>query len=89
MEADKAELSERKRELEIERTTVREELAHVQQELLDVTAEKRALQATHVHLQEARGCLDAELSALQRERTLTLEQLVQVGLLSPAPGCIQ
>lgn len=81
MEADKSELSERKRELELERLAAREELAHVQQELLDVTTEKRALEATHIHLQEAQGCLDAELSTLQRERTLMLEQLTQVSLL--------
>lgn len=89
VEADKAELSERKREVELERTAAREELARVQQELLDVTAKKRALEATHFHLQEARGSLDAELSVLQRERTLTLGQLAQVSLLSRAPGCMQ
>lgn len=75
--------------MELERTAAREELARVQQELLDMMAEKRALEATHIHLQEARGSLDAELSVLHRERTLTLEQLAQVGLLSPAPGCMQ
>lgn len=75
--------------MELERTAAREELARVQQELLDVMAEKRTLEATHFHLQEARGSLDAELSVLQRERTLTLEQLTQVGLLSRAPGCMQ
>lgn len=89
MAAEKAELNERKREVELERTAAREELARVQQELLDVTAEKRALEATHIHLQEARGSLEAELSVLQRERTLMLEQLAQVSLLSPAPGSIQ
>lgn len=89
VETDKAELSERKREVEIERTAAREELVHLQQELLDVMAEKRALEATHIHLQEARGSLEAELCMLQRERTLTLEQLAQVSLLSPAPGCMQ
>lgn len=83
------ELSERKKELEFERTAAKEELARVQQELLDMTAEKRALEATHIHLQEARGSLEAELSVLQRERTLKLEQLTQVSLPSPAPGCIQ
>lgn len=89
VEADKAELSERKREVEFERTAAKEELARLQQKLLDVTAEKRALEATHVHLQEARGSLEAELSVLQRDKTLTLEQLAQVSLLSPAPGCIE
>lgn len=75
--------------MELERTAAREELARVQQELLDMTAEKRALEATHIHLQEARGSLDAELSMLQRERTLTLDQLAQVSLIPPAPGCLQ
>lgn len=83
------ELSERKKDVELERTAAKEELARVQQELLDMTAEKRALEATHIHLQEARGSLEAELSMLQRERTLKLEQLAQVSLLLPAPGCIQ
>lgn len=82
MEAEKAELSEQKREVELERVAAREELAHVQQELMDVIAEKRALEASHVLLQEARARLDTELTILQKEKSSALEQLAQV---SPSP----
>lgn len=41
-------------------------------------AEKRALEASHIHLQESRVTQDAEYSVLQREKSSALEQHAQV-----------
>lgn len=89
-EAEKSELGERRREAEQERAAAREELARLQQELLDLTAEKRGLEASHIHLQEARVTLDVEYNLLQREKSSALEQHAQVSRFPPhkMSGCV-
>ncbi len=78
VESKKAEFGERKRDAELERVAAREELARLQQALLDLTVEKRALEASHIHLQESRVTQDAEYNLLQREKSSALEQHTQV-----------
>lgn len=95
-EGEKAELSERRREAEADRAAAREETARVQQEMMDLLAEKQALESSHSHSQDLCQKLEAELSLLQRENTQALEQHSQVrdprpfhthyNLLSITPG---
>ena len=77
-EGEKAELSERRREAEVERAVAREETARVQQEMMDLLAEKQALESSHSHLQYLCQKLEAELSLLQKENAQALEQHSQV-----------
>lgn len=77
-EGEKAELGERRREAEMERAAAREETARVQQEMMDLLAEKQALESSHSHLQDLCQKLETELSMLQRENAQALEQHSQV-----------
>lgn len=77
-ESEKAELGERRREAEAERAAAREETARVQQEMMNLLAEKQALESSHSHLQDLCQKLEAELSLLQRENAEALEQHSQV-----------
>lgn len=85
LETEKAELGERRREAELERAAARDEASRLEQELLDLCAEKRALEASQSHLQEARHSLERELSLLRREKAQALEQLAQVRPNPPPP----
>ncbi len=82
-EGEKAELSERRREAELERAAAREETARVQQEMMDLLAEKRALESSHSHMHDLCQKLEAELSLLQKEKAQTVEQHSQVRYLRP------
>lgn len=77
-EGEKAVLGERRREAEGERAAAREETARVQQEMMNLLAEKQALESSHSHLQDLCQKLEAELSLLQRENAQALEQHSQV-----------
>lgn len=77
-EGEKAELGERRREAEMERAAAREETARVQQEMMNLLAEKQALESSHGHLQDLCQKLEAELSLLQKENAQALEQHSQV-----------
>lgn len=79
VEAEKAELGERKREAELERSSAREELTQSRQELVDALSEKRVLKAALLHHQEAQENLETQLHLIQREKNAALEQLAQVG----------
>ncbi|KAK0137900.1 Rootletin [Merluccius polli] len=78
-EGEKAELCERRREAESERTASRGEGARLQQQLGDLGAKKRSLEASQHLLQEARERLEEEVCLLQRENARLLEQHAQVG----------
>lgn len=78
MEGEKAELGERRREAEAERAAAREETARVQQEMMNLLAEKQALESSHSHLQILCQKLEAELSLLQKANAQALEQHSQV-----------
>ncbi|KAM3850238.1 uncharacterized protein crocc2 [Diretmus argenteus] len=77
-EGEKAELAERRRGAEVERTAAREETARMQQEMMNLVAEKQTLESSHSLLQETRQRLEAQLSLLQKENAQTLEQYSQV-----------
>uniref|UniRef100_A0A3P8URD3 Ciliary rootlet coiled-coil, rootletin family member 2 n=1 Tax=Cynoglossus semilaevis TaxID=244447 RepID=A0A3P8URD3_CYNSE len=77
-EGEKAELDERRREAEVERAAAREETARVQQEIMNLLAEKQVLDSSHSHMHNLCQKLEAELSLLQREKTQALEQHSQV-----------
>lgn len=78
MEGEKAELGERRREAEVERAAAREETARVQQEMMNLLAEKQALESSHSHSQILCQKLEAELSLLQKANAQALEQHSQV-----------
>lgn len=77
-ESEKAELVERRREAEVERAAAREETARVQQEMMNLLAEKQALESSHSLLKNLCQKLEAELSLLQKENAQALEQHSQV-----------
>lgn len=77
-EDEKTELGERRREAEAERAAAREEVARVQQEMMDLLSEKRALENSHSHWQDLCQRLEAELSLLQKENAQALLQHSQV-----------
>lgn len=77
-EGEKTELAERRREAESERAAAREETARVQQEMMNVLAEKQALESSHSHVQDLCQKLEAELSVLQQESVQAEEQQSQV-----------
>lgn len=77
-ECEKAELGERRRDAEVERAAAREETARVQQEMMNLLAEKQALESSNSHLQDLCQKAEAELSLLQKEHAQVLEQHSQV-----------
>lgn len=83
IEGEKAELGERRREAEVERASAREETGRLQQELQDLTADRRALEISYSLLQETNQRLEAELALLQRENNQILERHAQVRLRPP------
>nr|XP_029501062.1 coiled-coil domain-containing protein 88B-like [Oncorhynchus nerka] len=78
IEGEKAELGERRREAEVEKASAREEMGRLQQELQDLTADRRSLECSYSLLQETNQRLEAELALLQRENNQILEQHAQV-----------
>ncbi|KAK5930141.1 hypothetical protein CgunFtcFv8_026404 [Champsocephalus gunnari] len=77
-EGEKTQLGERRREAEAERAAAREETARVQQEMMNLLAEKQALESSHSHMQDLCQKLEAELSLLQKESAQAQEQHAQV-----------
>ncbi|KAI9542517.1 hypothetical protein NQZ68_019199 [Dissostichus eleginoides] len=77
-EGEKTQLGERRREAETERAAAREETARVQQEMMNLLAEKQALESSHSHMQDLCQKLEAELSLLQKESAQAKEQHSQV-----------
>ncbi|KAK1896509.1 Rootletin [Dissostichus eleginoides] len=77
-EGEKTQLGERRREAETERAAAREETARVQQEMMNLLAEKQALESSHSHMQDLCQKLEAELSLLQKESAQAQEQHSQV-----------
>ncbi|AWP11438.1 putative rootletin-like [Scophthalmus maximus] len=77
-EGEKAELYGRRREAEVERAATREETARVQQEIMNLLAEKQALETSHSHSQSHGQKLEAELHLLRREKAQALEKQSQV-----------
>ncbi|XP_028817168.1 rootletin isoform X3 [Denticeps clupeoides] len=76
-EAEKASLGERRRGAELERASVREEVTRLQQELLNMGAEKRTLEASESHLQGVLESLEVQIAQLQREKSQGLAQHTQ------------
>uniref|UniRef100_A0A3B4GVC1 Ciliary rootlet coiled-coil, rootletin family member 2 n=1 Tax=Pundamilia nyererei TaxID=303518 RepID=A0A3B4GVC1_9CICH len=76
-EGEKRELCERRREAEAERAAAREDAARAQKEMMDLLAEKQALESSHSHLQDLCLKLEAELSLLQKEKAQALEKRSQ------------
>lgn len=62
----------------MERAAAREETARVQQEMMNLLAEKQALDNSHSHLQDLCQKAEAELNRLQKENAQVLEQHSQV-----------
>ncbi|KAI4829341.1 hypothetical protein KUCAC02_023387 [Chaenocephalus aceratus] len=77
-EGEKTQLGERRREAEAERAAAREETARVQQEMMNLLAEKQALESSRGHMQDLCQKLEAELSLLQKESAQAQEQHAQV-----------
>lgn len=77
-EGEKTELGERRREAEVERAAAREDVARTQKEMMNLLAEKQALESSHSHLQDLCQKLEAELSLLQKEKAQALEKHSQV-----------
>ncbi|XP_032382850.1 rootletin [Etheostoma spectabile] len=77
-EGEKTELGKCRREAEMERTAAREETAWVQQEMMNMLAEKQALESSHSHLQDLCQRLETELRLLQTENAQALERHSQV-----------
>lgn len=79
-EAQKAELAKLRRDAETERAAAREEAAGLQQDVMRLLGDKQAQESSQRYLQELLQRLEAELSALQREKAAeVLEQQSQVG----------
>lgn len=62
----------------MERAAAREETARVHQEMMNLLAEKQALESSNSHSQDLCQKLEAELSVLQKESAQALEQHSQV-----------
>ncbi|XP_034091518.1 rootletin isoform X3 [Gymnodraco acuticeps] len=77
-EGEKTQLGERRSEAETERAAAREETARVQQEMMNLFAEKQALESSHSHMQDLCQKLEAELILLQKESAQAQEQHSQV-----------
>uniref|UniRef100_A0AAV2KTB0 Rootletin-like coiled-coil domain-containing protein n=1 Tax=Knipowitschia caucasica TaxID=637954 RepID=A0AAV2KTB0_KNICA len=77
-EREKAELSERRRESEMERSATREEAVRLQQDVMDLLAEKQAQEQSLSHMQRLLQELEAERRLLHTENTQATEQLSQV-----------
>ncbi|XP_063747285.1 rootletin [Eleginops maclovinus] len=77
-EGEKRQLGERRREADTERAAAREETARVQQAMINLLAEKQALESSHSHMQDLCQKLEAELSLQQKENAQAQEQHSQV-----------
>ncbi|XP_034736357.1 rootletin [Etheostoma cragini] len=77
-EGEKTELGKRRQEAEMEQTAAREETAWVQQEMMNMLAEKQALESSHSHFQDLCQRLETELRLLQTENAQALERHSQV-----------
>lgn len=72
-------MQSRKRELEQEQGGWRDQLAHLEQELLCTRAEKHSLEHSCQASEEKQERLDEEISLLRRERIQLQDQIMQVG----------
>lgn len=63
---------------EAERTAAREGASRSQMEMMNLCAEKQALESSHVQLQDACQKLEEELSLLQKEKSEALKKYSQV-----------
>ncbi|XP_068447240.1 rootletin isoform X3 [Clinocottus analis] len=77
-EGEKTELVGRRREAEMERAVAREETARGQQQMMNLLAEKQALESSYSLSQDLCQRLEAELSLLHEENARALEQHSQV-----------
>nr|XP_057928909.1 rootletin [Doryrhamphus excisus] len=73
-EAEKAQLSDQRREAEAERVSSQEEVSRLLQEKMNLFTEKKALESSHHHLQATCHKLKGDLDLLQKENARNLEQ---------------
>ncbi|XP_034387086.1 rootletin [Cyclopterus lumpus] len=77
-EGEKTELGGRRREAEMERAAARVETARGQQEMMNLLAEKQALESSYGHSQDLCQRLEAELSLLHEEHSQVNRQMQTV-----------
>ncbi|KAM9762981.1 uncharacterized protein crocc2 [Menidia menidia] len=77
-ESQKAELDERRREAELQRAAAREESVRVLKDVMNLTADKQALESSNIQLQDICQKLEAEMNLMQKEKAWSLERHSQV-----------
>ena len=78
MESEKTHLGQEKRDLEVEKHSIRQELIRVEQEKVDLDTEKITLDQNLSLYEQTRESLEKELLVSNRERAELTEALNQV-----------
>lgn len=86
LEEEKACLLSRKQEAELEKACIRDDLARLVQEKLELDSERRGLGHSLQAVEQSQEALEQELLALQGEKGQLQEQLEQVESTCRDPG---